>query len=408
MSNTINLIAFGTFGNPNGFKQSFFSGNTDWATNVKTFDLKTDAIKLFPDSTVYSIRKENLGGHTAISYTVYTYAKEQHSDRGGTFIGSSLLFTGKIADENLTLRLLTEFHEDLVRKNVKSNIIMVDHSDHFNVSQPKDFDKANFQLKDIEPLNFIGTADKNLVVYTETNVNRLQQLFRQSIDLLQVYDAIYFTSDEKIAEFVNRKAIFKFIQNVGDVKQLEEELVHLEEERKRKIATYILDLETEKQKLEVNRKSVIEAYKVQIEQNEKLHQENGQRIKNSKTDLEKLNQTYAAFLKKTDEFIQQLKSGKKPELVKQGYQEKQRDFVTTAGQYNANSTIATLSKPLTADRRTEQRQYDFDDSRSYEEKPSRGHRKKANSTFKFLFLFTLLLWIGTLTYFLYFNNKTIF
>ncbi|UUC44066.1 hypothetical protein [Flavobacterium cerinum] len=407
MSNTINLIAFGTFGNPNGFKQSFFSGNTDGAPNVKTFDLKTDAIQLFPDSTVYSIRKENRGGHTAIAYTIYTYAKEQHSDRGGTFIGSSLLFTGKIADENLTLRLLNEFHKDLARKNVQNNIIMVNHSDNFSVSKPKDFDKIGFQLKDIEPLNFIGTADKNLVVYTETNTHRLQQLFRQSIDLLQVYDAIYFTSDEKIAEFVNRKAIFKFIQNVGDVKQFEEELAHLEEERKQKIETYIRDLETEKQKLEKNRKNVIENYKAQIEQNEKLHQENGLRIKNSKTDLEKLNQTYAAFLKKTDEFIQQLKSGKKPEQVKQTYHENQREFITTAGQYSTNSTIPTLSRPVTTDKRTEQRLFGYDDSYPQEEKPGRSHRKKADPTFKFLFLLTLLLWIGTLTYFLYFN-KTIF
>ena len=59
MNKNINLIAFGTFGNPNGFRQTFFIGRTELSQVVKTFDLNTNAIKLIPNSKVYSIRKEN-------------------------------------------------------------------------------------------------------------------------------------------------------------------------------------------------------------------------------------------------------------------------------------------------------------------------------------------------------------
>jgi hypothetical protein len=48
MSGIYFFSAFGTFGNPNGFRQSYFlGGNADVAKNIKTFDLKTDAVKLF-------------------------------------------------------------------------------------------------------------------------------------------------------------------------------------------------------------------------------------------------------------------------------------------------------------------------------------------------------------------------
>ena len=47
----------------------------------------------------FSIRKEFANGFNSIAYSVYTYAREQNSDRSGTFIGSSILYTNKIAKE---------------------------------------------------------------------------------------------------------------------------------------------------------------------------------------------------------------------------------------------------------------------------------------------------------------------
>ena len=144
MANSINLIAFGTFGNPNGFKQTFFVGNKDLAKSVKTFDLNTNAIKLFVNSKVYSIRKEYANGFNSIAYSLYTYAREQNSDRSGTFIGSSILFTNKIAKEHITINQLNEFHNQLVEKNVSNDTISVNHSDKFSVVKPEPLEKLSW------------------------------------------------------------------------------------------------------------------------------------------------------------------------------------------------------------------------------------------------------------------------
>ena len=119
MTQNIYLIAFGTFGNPYGFRQSFIKfGNENVAKSIKTFDLNTNAIKLFQNTIMYSIRKEIANGLSSIAYSKYTFAKEQNSDRGGTFIGASIFFTNEIARENLTINKLNEFHNILVNKNV--------------------------------------------------------------------------------------------------------------------------------------------------------------------------------------------------------------------------------------------------------------------------------------------------
>jgi hypothetical protein len=144
MTQNIYLLAFGTFGNPYGFRQSFLKfGNENIAKSIKTFDLNTNAIKLFKNSTMYSIRKEIANGLSSIAYSKYTFAKEKNSDRGGTFIGSSIIFTNEIAEENLTINKLNEFHKILINRNIVDETIIVNHSDNFSVELPQDSCRAN-------------------------------------------------------------------------------------------------------------------------------------------------------------------------------------------------------------------------------------------------------------------------
>ena len=144
MSN-ISLIAFGTFGNPNGFTQTFFSGNP--VKGIKAFDIR-GSILVYPKSKLYSIRKEYKDGYNMIAYAIYTYAQEPTSARGGSFIGSSIMFVGKIAEENIIIQNLNEFHQNLIQKNVKDDTIIVNHSDKFDVKEckPKDFDKIRRKM----------------------------------------------------------------------------------------------------------------------------------------------------------------------------------------------------------------------------------------------------------------------
>jgi hypothetical protein len=327
MASHINLIAFGTFGNPNGFRQTFFVGSKELAKSVKTFDLNTNALKLFPNSKIYSIRKEYAAGFNSIAYSLYSFAKEQNSDRSGTFIGSSILFTERIGEEIITLNQLNEFHSSLIAKNVQNDVIIVKHSDKLSVSKPNEFEKIEYQLRDIENLNFIQTTGKTLVVFSPTNDDILSKLFKNSIDLLNVYDTIYFTDSREVAEFVNQKGIFKIIQNVGDKLDFEQELQNLLEERKRKREQSISDFEREVQRLNDDKINTISDFKVQIEQNERIHKENEQRINESKKDLETIEQLYKEFSIKIQELVNQLKSGRKPEDVKQIYNENKNRFI---------------------------------------------------------------------------------
>jgi len=325
MDSTYFFSAFGTFGNPNGFRQSFFlGGNPEIAKGIKTFDLKTDAIKLFPDSRLYGMRKEFIGGNNVISYSVYTFAKEQNSHRGGTFIGSSLLFIDKIASESLIIDTLNNFHDDLEKKNVEDDTITINHSDNFSLSKPKDFDKIKFHLEEIEELNFVQNNNNFLVVYSETNVSQLRALFKKSLDLLNAYDMIYFTQNHEIGEFVQQKGIFKIV----DINGFDNEIKKLQEERLRLIQNTIGEFENEKQKLKEERERIIDDVKKQILENEKKHQENENKIRESQNGIKIINQEYDQYSGKIEELINVLKRDGKLEAVKKLYNENKKTFTS--------------------------------------------------------------------------------
>lgn len=345
------LIAFGTFGNPNGFKQTFFGEsdkelgtNNELAKKVKTFDLNTNAIRLFPNSKIYAIRKEYVAGYNAIAYSKYTFAKEQNSERSGTFIGSSVLYTDKIGEENITINQLDEYHSNLISKYVKNNVITVNHSDKLIVNKPKDFENIECNFRKIENLNFIANSGKSLVVYTSTAIEVLSELFRKSIDLLNVYDTIYFTGSEEVARFVRQKNIFKCIQNVSGKLDFDQEIQNLIEERKRKRDQSISDFEQEVRRLKEDRLSTIKDYQLQIDQSIKVHQENDLKINQSKKDLETIKKFYEEFTTKAHDLVNQLKSGKNLDDVKQLYNENKDRFIEGLNTLKRPDYISKLPK----------------------------------------------------------------
>ncbi|MDH6250295.1 antitoxin component HigA of HigAB toxin-antitoxin module [Chryseobacterium sp. H1D6B] len=340
MGSTYFFSAFGTFGNPNGFRQSFvLGGNAAIAREIRTFDLKTDAIKLFPQSSVYAVRKDYAGGCNLISYSIYTFAKEQNSDRGGTFIGSSLLFIGKVAPESLIVDALNEFHGSLEKNNVSDGTITINHSDNFSIRKPKDFDKIGFNLREIDDLNFVQTTNNYLVVYCETTPSQLQLFFNKAIELLNVYDTVYFTQSHEIGEFVKQKGIFKIVDADGFKKEIEK----LHEERLRAVQNAVAEFENEKQKLKEERGGLIDSLNKQIEQNEKRHQENEKKIKESKNGINIINQEYEQYSRKIDEMISKLKSDGKVEAVKKLHNENKRQFINKINQNQNIDPFSSIS-----------------------------------------------------------------
>ena len=336
MNKNINLIAFGTFGAPNGFTQTIFLGNPVLQKSIKTFDVRGQLI-IYPNSCIYSIRKEFKENLNVISYAKYTYAQEPSSARTGSFIGSSILFTNKIAEEHITISQLNEFHNQLIIKNVKNDTLLVNHSDKLSVAKPKDFDKMDFHLREIENLKFTQNSDRILVVFCKTSDANLVNFYKKAIDLLNVYNTIYFTESREIAEFVNQKGIFKLVQNVGDIKDFDKEINDLIEERKRKREQSISEFETEVQRINDDKNRTIQEFKTQIEQNERTHSENARKLKESSDDINKIGQFYDDFLNKSNSLINLLKHNNgKLEDVKQIYNSNKILF---------NNGISELKKP---------------------------------------------------------------
>ncbi|QNR84088.1 hypothetical protein H9N25_19560 [Pedobacter riviphilus] len=400
MDNKISLIAFATCGNPYGFRQTFFGdSNKSLANRIKTFDLNTNAIKLFPHGKVYGIRRELVDGNSIISYAVYSFAKEQNSSRGGTFIGSGIIFENEIADENITINKLNEFHRSLVGKNIQNDIILVNHSNNFSVSKLKDFDKINFNLRKVENLNFFQPSNLNLVIYSEIHAEKLQLLFKKAIDLLNVYDTIYFTDNNEIAEFVIQKGLFKLVKEAG----FEQEIQNLHEERKRKIQAAIIEFEKEKERLDDDKARLIQDYKQQIERNEKLHEENKKRIDESKNAISFINQNYESYSKKIDISIDQLKAEGKLEEVQRLHNENKRIFIERVNQQKIPISLANVQTQhvktgVQGDRYPE---HDFISNRTY----NKQDVEDGINIYKIISLFLFILLVGVLIYFFVFYAR---
>jgi len=336
MGSTYFFSAFGTFGNPNGFRQSYFlGGNAEIAKNIRTFDLKTDAVKLFPGSRIYGIRIEPAGSSSLISYTVYTFAKEQNSQRGGTFIGSSLIFVDKVAAEGLVIDVLDEFHQHLEDRNVADGTITINHSDRFSIDKPKDFDKINLNLRQIETL---GTPQSSnyLMVYMEKSSSQLQSLLSRATGLLGTYDMIYFTENREVAEFVQQKGIFKIVDGKG----FDREIQRSEEEKSRLVNNCIQELEQEKENLKEDRKTIINDLEKQIAQNERKHQENEKKITESKGGIVTIHQEFDQYAAKIDDLVKNLKSDGKVEFIRKQHLESRKIF---ADKIRLSKDIGTIS-----------------------------------------------------------------
>jgi hypothetical protein len=404
MTQNIYLLAFGTFGNPYGFRQSFLKfGNENIAKSIKTFDLNTNAIKLFKNSTMYSIRKEIANGLSSIAYSKYTFAKEKNSDRGGTFIGSSIIFTNEIAEENLTINKLNEFHKILINRNIVDETIIVNHSDNFSVELPQDFDKLGFHLKNlVEPTNF-GNSNSNLLVYSEIKDDHLQQNFKKALELLNNYDSIFFTNSKEIVEFTNGKGLYKVVDEENGFKK---EIQILRDEKKKRLQSTIHDFEKELSELEENKRVTIQDFKEKIEKNSILHQENNRKIEESKRQINDIENKYSEFSKKIRGAINHINSNKKIEDVKLFHNENKREFINFVNQNIKPNYLNNIDniQPKTSLTLKQQHNSDWLQSNSEFLNKEQTRRKKPFKIFKLLSFLFFVLWILTLLYFIFFNK----
>jgi hypothetical protein len=81
MNVNIGLFTFGTFGNPNGYKHSLSYGKKEAISVCNTFDLNTNAIKLFEGTNLFSIKKGVFNNKPSLIFSIYTHALESNSNR---------------------------------------------------------------------------------------------------------------------------------------------------------------------------------------------------------------------------------------------------------------------------------------------------------------------------------------
>lgn len=406
MSN-ICLTAFGTFGSPNGFTQSIFltSNQNTKGGEIKDFDLNSNAIELFGDSQLYAIRKEIINNHLAISYATYTYAKEKTSDRRGTFIGSALTFEKEIADENIIISTLNEFHQKLVGDNTENQRLKVIHSNEFKVHKPQNFDKLGYNTRLIPRIS--ATQSKNtLLVYASTDSNNLRNLFQKSLDLLEKYDSILFTQNKEVAGFVMNRGIFSVIQK-GDFDQ---EIAKIEAERKKRIQDLIAHYQKNIESIKSDKEKKIKSKKEDIQKNEEKHQENANKINKAKDNLRKIETTYSQNIQEINSIINHLQNGKLfIDEAKKQFSEVNQKLKETLRQYDISLYISNMSSPTTTRVSHHQNRNTFEDTwgvnykeDEYNDKP---HRKKNKTSMKFILLGTTLLFFILLLISLFFNYK---
>ncbi|MCH5687649.1 hypothetical protein LWM68_27310 [Niabella sp. W65] len=278
----------------------------------------------------------------------YIVLPENRVPKGGTFIGSSLLFCDKVAGEAITVNCLNEFHDYLEKKNVQQGIIQVTHSDQFKVRIPKDFEKIDFNLKETGDLNMMPASDRHLVVFCEINPDSLKEYFRKTLELLNLYDTIYFTSSPEVARFVNDRGLFTLIQDVAGKRDLDHELERLNEEKTRRMQAFVAELEAEKQKIEKEQIKLAEQYQSWLAENEKQHEENAKRIEAAKIQSTHSGTVYNHYLEKIVESVNRLNDLQQPYQVRRWLNEHKRHFIEQVQQQQLPQALRSVSTPAHA------------------------------------------------------------
>jgi sulfur relay (sulfurtransferase) DsrF/TusC family protein len=259
--------------------------------------------------------------------------------------------------------------------------------------------------KEFIDLNFEQFTNRNLVVYNTVKPDELEQLFKKSIDLLNIYDTIYFTSHNEVADFVIKKGIFKFVKKEG----FEGELQGLQNQRKMKLELTIDEFEKEKGKLEEDRTRLLDEYNRQIKLNKKLHEDNKRKIEESEKELNNISRKYDNFFKKIEESVIQLKTDQKPEFVKRQYNESKKKFIDSINEKKAFINTISMAGAKTNFKASAQSSIQLQESSFLEE----GRRKKQNNRnninlLKAVFFVLLLLLIGASIYYLTQKSHTAF
>lgn len=216
MNSLIGLGVFATFGEPNGFQQIFFFD----ASFGKSLDLNTNAIEVFPQTRLFSVKREVANDVHSICFSMYSYAKEMKSGRGGTFVGCSVVLRNGYCKAENIYDLLVEVHADTFNNsdNIDNDVIQVKTADELVVIQPSHFESVKDKVSSIKNTSFhsnIVDAGKKLFVLSKMPGNNSRQqvisFFEEAFKHYTTTDTLYFSLDDDIIEYVEMKGLIPVI-----------------------------------------------------------------------------------------------------------------------------------------------------------------------------------------------------
>lgn len=211
----IGIGVFGTFGKPYGFEQCFYY---DVVFN-KTLDLNSNAIKIYPHTELFSVKREVRNGMFAICFSIYTYAKELDSNRGGTFIGSSIVLNDAYVVSGDVYKLLRELHDNTIcnKKNILDDVIQVNQATQLLVRPLSDLGRVRSKIQNIKSTNFYNfnvNINKQIFVFSQNKSLieiQIVDFFENSLKYYTDTDTLYFTIHKEILEYVEEKKLLKVI-----------------------------------------------------------------------------------------------------------------------------------------------------------------------------------------------------
>jgi hypothetical protein len=246
MDYQLSQFCFGTFGSPNGYKHSICFGKKETLTVCSSFDLNTNAIKLFEGGKLFSIKKGLFNNKPSLVFSIYFHAYELNSNRDGTFIGCSIICIENYMDVTAIMKYLYEYLDKLKDLNTQNSRFTVEHSDRFKLPSLSIKDTL-LKTKKINIPEFdsnkINTEAKLLI---NCNINELKQQWNDSVFLLNKYSEIFFSSNPDLTNFVRKKNLYQVIAHTKNNPLLTSLINQLKKEKSDKIDRYKRTLQDKK------------------------------------------------------------------------------------------------------------------------------------------------------------------
>lgn len=212
MEKSIGLGVFGTFGNPNGYQQSFFLN----ALFPQNLDLNPNAIELLPNSELFVVRRDYNKGVHSFCFCVYSFAREYQSNRRGTFIGNCVVFNDYITEGGYIYDCLKEIHSDTISnsKNIQNNMLQVQRINDLEVTEPVSFPLLVENSKKVGYIPQLPDSSKSFFIagsnFTGEELDKaVRFFFTKSINEFPQTGTMYFSVNQQVIDVVKAKGLIK-------------------------------------------------------------------------------------------------------------------------------------------------------------------------------------------------------